>query len=220
MKKLLSTTLALAMLAGAMTVSAGAVYSDGPNSFTSANNADNSGNQNIDPRPTNHLDNAGIAATTGEKDEPVGEATIPVKLQTGGAGNITHVYAVTYDVTELNFTYGKGSNIIWNPETLQYETNGPGGGWGVSEQTITVTNYSDLPVKVTATVQNKTDNGITFTPDGPLELGTAAINGTTGTGKEQSGEIKVTATGTPIGSYTQEATKIADLLLTVTNNVA
>lgn len=222
MKRVLAIVTALAMLVSLMTVAASAAYSDGPNSFTSANTANNSGNKNVDPRPANHLDKAGVAAITGSNGEKVGqEATVEVKVKTGGAGDITHVYAVTYSTTELNFVYGQGSSVIWNPETLQYETIGAtGDGWTTDEQTITVTNYSDLPVKVEATVQNKTDAGVTINPGAALELDSAApASGTAGTGAAKSGTITVTLSGTPVGSYTDDFTKVGEILLKVTNNV-
>lgn len=205
MKRVLAAALALAMLMSLMTLNASAVYSTDGNNF----NTDNAGNSS----------SAGQTAVTGLAGEEVGSATVDVKIKTGGDGSITHVYAVSYDVTELQFTYGQGADIIWNPETLQYETSSAGGGWTADSQEIKVTNYSDLPVKIEAQVQNKNDAGVTITPDGPLELGTAATNGTAGKGEEQTGKITVTISGAPVGSYTSDYTKVAEILLTVTNNV-
>ncbi len=221
MKKVLATAMALAMLASAVTINAGAVYSDGPNSFTPANTANNTGNLNVDPRPANHLDKAGVAATTAANGESVGQATVDIKVKTGDAGSTIHVYAVTYSVTELNFQYGNAADIIWNPETLKYETvPSSGSGWTNPSQDITVTNYSDLPIKVEATVQNKTDAGVTITPDSTLELESAAPTGSTaGTGTAKTGTISVEVSGAPTGSYTDGFTKIGELLLKVTNNV-
>lgn len=207
MKCILAVVMTLAMLLGVMTVGASAKYMDDTNQITSENSAGNSST-------------AGVVAN-GTAGENVGSATVDVKIQTGKPGDTTHVYAVSYDVTELTFTYGSSAGLIWNPETLKYETKSNTGndGWTTNEQKITVTNYSDLPVKVTPTVQKQTEevDNVEIQVSSALELASAAPEQPTGTGTVQSGQITVTVSGDPIGYY-ETAGKIAKILLTVVNN--
>ena len=211
MKKALAAGMALAMLVSAMTVSAGAVYSTGGNNINTANNAQNSATAG------QIAGNGG----TGVDGEQVGTADVTVNLKTGAPGDVTHVYAVSYDVTELTFTYGAAAGKIWNPVSLQYETTTGSSDhrWTISEQSITVTNYSDLKVKVDATVNLTRESGnITITPaPSSLELASAAPADMSGTGKEKSGTITFTATGDPIGVY-ETATPIGTITLKVHNN--
>ena len=204
MKRVLSLALALCLLAGVLTVNAGAVYSKDGNNF----NTDNATNQST----------AGQVAVTGLNGEAVGEATVDVYLKTGAPGEVTHVYAVSYDVTELEFQYGNSASKIWNPETLRYETTGSSGGWNIATQTVTVTNYSDLPVKVTASISALSDTGVSIDTPEALELESAAPADMSQTGAEKSGELTFSMTGTPLGVY-ETRQKIGTITLTVVNNV-
>lgn len=209
MKKILATTLALAMLAGAMTVSAGATYKQDPNHFTT----DTSGL---------NKDNAGISANTAE--DPISEKTVTVNVITNQPGTTTNVYAVSYSATTLTFTYDMGGGKVWNPEELKYENTGTGGGWqanGVQE--LTVTNYSDLGVKVTAKV-NQTDMAeegavtVTATKKGDvateITLDSAYNSGNPSASQATSGTFEVKVDGTPTYEYTT-ATKLAEITLTL-----
>lgn len=204
MKRILAIGMALAMLVGTMTVSAGAAYSKSGNNF----NEDNA----------NNTTTAGEVAITGTNGEEIGSADITVNLQTGAPGEITHVYAVSYDVKELTFVYGSSAGKIWNPETLKYETVGNEDGWSTKNQIINITNYSDLPVKVEATINPFSDTGVSIDPPEALELESAAPADMTKPGEEQSGSLTFTMTGTPLGVY-ETATEIGTITLTVTNNV-
>ena len=203
MKRILAITMTLAMLLGLMTIGASATYMDDSNKITK-NDADNNSS-------------AGQAAT-GNENENIGAGTVDVKIQNGGAGSITHVYAVTYDVTELTFTYGDGSGQIWNPETLQYNTQGGSGGWTQDLQNITITNYSDLPIKVTPSFNQTAETGnVTVALGEALTLASAATGMEDGTGEAQKGTISVTVSGAPVGYY-DAAASIGTITLTVVGN--
>ena len=203
MKRILAITMTLAMLMSLMTVGAGATYLSDQNEFT-----ENTANNNS---------RAGEASLGGQ-DESVGEGSVDVKIQNGTAGDTTHVYAVTYDVTELTFTYGDGSGQIWNPETLQYNTLGGSGAWSQDSQNITITNYSDLPIKVTPSFNQTAETGsVKVTLGQALALSSAATGMEDGTGEAQKGTISVTVSGAPVGYYATAAS-IGTITLAVVGN--
>lgn len=201
MKKVLVTCMALAMLAGAMTVNAGATYKGDPNHLTvdNANNANTAGKA------------AGVSDTT---DTEIGKQTVPVKVQTVSDGGTTNVYAVSFSTTEVTFTWNNTATTIWNPETLKYETQNDTGSWKEANQIISVNNYSDVGIKVTpdTTRPASDDTGIILSVTDSLSLA-SAYDGTV-TGSVKSGDITVTVSGTPANTYL-DATKIADITLTV-----
>lgn len=209
--------LAAVMLAGGMTVSVNADYTaDGQNL-----NDDNA---------TENSSDAG-QKSNGLNDEEVSKTEIPVKLTTGGDGNLIHVYGISYDTAELSYTYGGSASVVWNPVTMTYEYDDSqkDGNWTNSEQTITVTNYSDLPVYVEAednidTEATGVELSYTYSPEsadtGKLALASAydGSDHTVGESKafEKTGTIKVTMSGIPTGAHT--ADEIGKVTLTVTGN--
>lgn len=204
MKRILALTLSLAMLAGLMTVSAGATYLSDPNHLTT----DNAGNTSTAGKA------AGVSDTTGTE---IGSKDVTVKLQTSSDGGTTHVYAVSFDTTEVTFTWSNTATTIWNPETLRYETTNDAGSWAADRQVITVNNYSDVAIKVEAdnAAPTSSDAGVTLSVSGPLELASAYDN--TATGSVKTGQITVTVTGEPETAY-PTATQIASFTLKVTRN--
>lgn len=233
MKRILALTLSLAMLAGLMTVSAGAVpavdnpYSDQENSFTNLNNAGNTGNTTVDG-PTNSLEHAGVVAGD-PGDTTIGTATGNVTINTGGSSDTTHVWAVTYNMPELHFTYSTDGARIWNPETLRYETTSGTGTWtGVSAR-IDVTNYSDLPVEVTATVNQTQETNVDldiYAADATADadtatftLASAADDMNNGVGTATTNYFTLAVSGRPNGSYDTtgyvDGFQIATVTLTV-----
>ena len=203
MKRILAAAVSLAMLVSLMTVGASATYMDDSNKITSNGAGNNS--------------SAGQAAI-GTENESLGIGTVDVKIKNGTAGGTTHVYAVTYDVTELTFTYGDGSGQIWNPETLQYNTLGGSGAWSQNSQNITITNYSDLPIKVTPSFNPTAETGnVTVALGEALALPSAATGMEDGTGEAQKGTISVTVSGAPVGYYATAAS-IGTITLTVVGN--
>lgn len=217
MKSNLVKVLAAVMLAGGMTVSVNADYTaDGQNL-----NDDNA---------TENSSDAG-QKSNGFNDEEVSKTEIPVKLTTGGDGDLIHVYGISYDMTELSYSYGGSASVVWNPVTMTYEYDDSqkDGNWTNSEQTITVTNYSDLPVYVEAednidTEATGVDLSYTYSPEsagtGKLALA-SAYNGSDHTvgesnASEKTGTITVAMSGIPTGEHT--ADEIGNVTLTVTGN--
>lgn len=122
-----------------------------------------------------------------------GVADIPEGASTSGnvvldLGTVNHRYAV--DVTFPTMTFKVGG-LTWNVNTMKYES----GGTTMSDQTltITITNYSDLPVNAAGTVgsiaEAATSAGIslTMTTDSATvaraTAGSADANGTAATAK-------------------------------------
>ena len=122
-----------------------------------------------------------------------GVPDIPEGASTSGdvvldLGTVNHRYAV--DVTFPTMTFEVGG-LTWNVNTMKYES----GGTTMSDQTltITITNYSDLPVNAAGTVgsiaEAATSAGIslTMTTDSATvaraTAGSADANGTAATAK-------------------------------------
>lgn len=202
MKKVLATAMALAMLASAVTINAGAVYSSDPNHLTS----DNAGNTSTAGTP---------AGTDDTPDTEIGSKDVTVKLQSVSTGGTTNVYAVSFSATELTFLWNNSATTVWNPETLKYETSNDNGSWSAASQAITVKNYSDVAIKVTPdkTAPTSSDAGVTLSVTDELSLASAYDNSQTGSVK--SGTITVTVTGSPKAAY-PTATEIAKFTLKVT----
>ncbi len=212
MKRILAITMALAMLVGAMTISAGATYKDDAKHLT-ADNAGNTGNY-------------GVVSDSYSASDTIGESTVPVKFDNGVSGSITNVYAVSFTPSELSFTYGGGARYIWNPEDQEYETVTPGGDtWTPVTNVITITNYSDLAVEIEAKFEK--DTGITeevaatftdsdtSTGDSKLSLASAvATNSLGATGNPTSGTFTVTFEGA-LNTLYPNGTKLGDITLTL-----
>lgn len=209
MKRVVTLALALCLVVSMSTMAAGAKYSEDPNHFTD----DNAGND----------DTAGIDASTVVGDE-IAKKEVTVHIKTTMPGSTTNVYAVSYSLTELTFTYNMGGAKIWNPEELKYETTGGAGTWSNDTQEITVTNYSDLSVKVSASVDQSgmaEEGVVTVTAEkksgggNELELASAYNSGTPSQSAATSGVFEVKVSGTPTYEYTAP-TKLAAITLTLT----
>ena len=211
MKKTLALTLSLAMLVGATTLSASAAYYDGKTEITFDNalttgNADHGGGKQ---------DSSPLA-----EGSTVGTGNVDVKIETSTSATITHVYAIAYSTTELSYTYG-ATNYVWNPEDQVYDLVSSGDTWSNNGgNTITVTNYSDLPVDVTATFQKETaiTDNITanFADSNTLKLASAVTDNTdiTSQGTPTSNTFTVSLTGSATKPY-GAGTKLGTITLTV-----
>lgn len=212
MKRVLTLFLALAMLAGVMTISAGAAgYAgdDGSNVtyVTAADNTAHGGGRQ----------QGNLAA-----GQTIGTSEIPVKVQIAKATSTTSVYAVSVDKTELSFTYGSQTSYVWNPEKLQYDVVTSGSNtWDPASQTITVTNYSDLPIDVTADYNQEANyTGLTAsfsssdTQTGTLKLATAS-KGLGQIGEAVTGTFEVTMSGTITTAIGTDPVKVGTITLTI-----
>lgn len=203
MKKVLATAMALAMLASAVTINAGATYLSDSNHLTD----NNAGNTSRAGTP------AGVDDTT---DTEIGSKEVTVKLQSSSTGGTTHVYAVSFSATELTFVWNNSATTVWNPETLKYETTNDEGSWVATSQVITVNNYSDVAIKVKPdnAAPTSSDTGVTLSVTND-ELSLASAYDNTAVGSVKSGTITVTVSGTPATAY-PAATEIAKFTLKVT----
>ena len=199
MRKFLSCMLVLCMVCSMLSVTAFAAYNDDPNHVTG--------------------DTAGNTSTAGEEagdpGDTIGSVDIPVYIETTESQNITHVYALSYDVDEVTFAFHAHTETIWNPETLEYEDTVTGT-WDATSQDITVKNYSDVDVKVTPSNTTPVDTGVTVTLSGAIELA-SAYNGTDAAASAKEGVITVTISGEPVAKYATK-TVLTTLTMTVTDN--
>lgn len=214
MKKVLVSTLALAMLVGAMTINAGAAY--GEKYSTDGNYFNN---------PDNAANSTQKGTTAGNPQSEIGTAEVPVKIKTQDTTDTGYVWAVSYDVTELQFTYVPSGTKIWNPDTLMYETPATGSWDQEGKAEIKVTNYSNVPINVTAEVTQTVETGrVTLdiydkaatTGDQDIALDSADAVMNQGVGTATSGVFTFTITGTPLATY-DDFTEIASVTLTVTD---
>lgn len=131
------------------------------------------------------------------KVTPVGENTGVTSFdptQTGGQDlnikvtDVTHKYAVdvTFNISVLTI----GGNITWDVNNMEYVVNGET--LTKTEQTIDVSNRSDLPVYAFATVtKTNTDDHLTVTADKNSATNNLTVNKAT---PKASGADKGTAT--------------------------
>lgn len=165
MKRILAIGMALAMLVGTMTVSAGAV------------DENVTYNASVSGYSQNTAHGGGVVEGDGyTPGTTIGTGSVDVMVQTATEPTITNVYSVGISTTTLTFNYGGAASYIWNPTDLRYEVIGNTGGDGTlwtatTGDTIEVTNYSDLPIEVEAsytadgTVTESDQIDVTLTPD-------------------------------------------------------
>ena len=215
MKKILATVMALALLISTMAISAAAAYypeGSAEIAYDGALATDN--DEHGGGKENNPKINSG---------ETVGTGSVDVNIQTGDGNTFTNVYAICYSTTELNFTYGSGLSYIWNPEKLAYEIDSTvSGNWTPSSNTITVTNYSDLPVDVEATyakgVDVAEDVSVSLnSADTTAELNLAAAatnpNNASSAGEAKSGTITVAVSGDLTKAYSK--TTLGTITMTI-----
>jgi len=200
-RKLLSATLALCLIMGCSTT---AFATD------------------ITPNTAGNSSTAGVEAAEGAANgDVVGTADIPVYVKTTIEDEVTNVYSVSYDATELTFEYEGTDNHIWNPETLEYEATHEGD-WTNPSQDITVSNYSDLPVLVTPSATDPTDTNLTVKLGAALALDSAynedeVIDNDASKASVKEGTINVSIEGTP-SVEAVSPTQVSTITLTVTDN--
>ena len=83
------------------------------------------------------------------------------------AGTTTNVVAAALDTTTINLDY-KHPTLIWDPVELKYvqtDTGEGAVGWTTPTATVTITNYSDIPLYGIAKVESKLTGAATLTLD-------------------------------------------------------
>ena len=81
-------------------------------------------------------------------------ATISITVN---AGEVQHRYAVDVEYTDISLSIS-GGNLTWDVNKLEYVANDGGTGLEDTKSDVTVTNYSDLPVYITAAIDDKDAN--------------------------------------------------------------
>lgn len=121
-------------------------------------------------------------------------------------------YSVDLRWTDMTFTYTKEDTHIWNAADHSYKTRSRGG-WDKTRASITVTNHSNVDVRVLITYTPVGDTGITGTlknASGTLKAGVVGDYG---------GADSMTATlvisGKPTDTVTAAGIKIGSLKVTI-----
>ena len=121
-------------------------------------------------------------------------------------------YSVDITWTDMNFTYTRSQTHTWNPKNHSYKTT-TRNKWTDQEATITVTNHSNVDVRVKIAFEPVEGTGIT----GVLKNASQKLKaGETG---NYAGADSMTATltvrGTPTEQIGAEETKIGDIVVTI-----
>lgn len=217
MKKLLRLALA-SVFAVTMVLNVSAVYDPG----TSSTNMTPDIAISHDKNPADNI--ADTAAGIHANESAAEQKEIPINA-TIKAGGTQHVLAASVDKTTLEFTYSKGG-LIWDPVRLEYVSQGTDTAWSSADPTITVTNYSDVDVTVTAAVKSLDDPAVQFTVSNDGKSATAPCSvtipsawdrpsSTAGVGQAKSNTFTVSALGTPTHADSPDAFQIAALTLTL-----
>lgn len=121
-------------------------------------------------------------------------------------------YSVDLSWSDMTFTYTKEETHIWNAKEHSYKTRSSGK-WDKTRASITVTNHSNVDVKVIITYTPAEDTGIT----GVLKNGTGTLDA--GAVGDYEGADSMTATlvisGIPTEKITESETKIGSLKVTI-----
>lgn len=154
-----------------------------------------------------------VAAGTPEGEYTGQSSQVDVNIQLND--DLIHMYSVDINFpAQLLFTYNTGTGK-WDSEKFNYvDTNGVVG-WTIPDNTITIDNYSDLPVNYTITSLDVVNTygalSVGFSnPTGSLAAcapGDLAPQGTSST---------VTLTGTPNEALTETAVKLGVIKVTIT----
>jgi len=121
-------------------------------------------------------------------------------------------YCVDISWTDMTFTYTDAQTHIWNPSDHSYKTTSKGS-WDKTKATVTVTNHSNVDVRVKITFEPVEDTGIT----GVLKNASRKLKA--GEAGNYDGADSMTATltikGTPTELVTASGIKIGDLVVSI-----
>lgn len=121
-------------------------------------------------------------------------------------------YCIDISWTDMTFTYTDAQTHIWNPSDHSYKTTSRGS-WDKTKATVTVTNHSNVDVRVKITFESVEGTGIT----GVLKNASRKLKA--GEAGNYEGADSMTATltikGTPSELVTAAGTKIGDLVVSI-----
>ena len=142
----------------------------------------------------------------------IGSREIDVKAKYTVVSTTPASYSVVLQWTDMTFTYTREDTRIWNPLTHTYKT-GSRSGWDKTRGSITVTNHSNVDVKVTVAYLPEPDTGV----KGILKNASAKLKA--GIVGDYKGADSMTATltvsGTPEETVTAAGTKVGKLRITI-----
>ena len=142
----------------------------------------------------------------------IGSREIDVKAKYTVVSTTPASYSVDLQWTDMTFTYTREDTRIWNPLTHTYKT-GSRSGWDKTRGSITVTNHSNVDVKVTVAYLPEPDTGV----KGVLKNASAKLKA--GIVGDYKGADSMTATltvsGTPEETVTAAGTKVGKLRITI-----
>lgn len=142
----------------------------------------------------------------------VGSREIDVNAKFRSVSTTPASYSVDLQWTDMTFTYTKEDTHIWDPLNHAYKTRSRTG-WDRTRGTVTVTNHSNVDVRVT----------VSYTPLGGMGVAGTLKNASgrlkAGTVGDYSGADSMTATltisGTPSEDITESGTKVGSLKITI-----
>lgn len=142
----------------------------------------------------------------------IGSREIDVKAKYTVVSTTPASYSVDLQWTDMTFIYTREDTRIWNPLTHTYKT-GSRSGWDKTRGSITVTNHSNVDVKVTVAYLPEPDTGV----KGILKNASAKLKA--GIVGDYKGADSMTATltvsGTPEETVTAAGTKVGKLRITI-----
>ena len=141
----------------------------------------------------------------------IGSKEIDVKAKYQVTSTTPASYSIDLRWSDMTFTYTKAETHIWDPLTHTYKT-GSQSGWDSTKGTVTVTNHSNVDVKVTVEYLPEPDTGV----KGVLKNASAKLKA--GVINDYAGADSMTATLTVSGTPKEMATattKIGKLRITI-----
>ena len=142
----------------------------------------------------------------------IGSREIDVKAKYKVISNTPASYSVDLQWTDMTFPYIREDTRIWNPQTHTYKT-GSKSGWEQTRGTITVTNHSNVDVRVTVEYLSEPDTGI----KGVLKNAKAKLKA--GVVGDYKGADSMTATltvsGKPTKTLTEDGSNVGKLRITI-----
>jgi hypothetical protein len=142
----------------------------------------------------------------------IGSKEIDVKAKYSVVSNTPASYSIDLSWTDMTFTYTRMDTHIWDPLTHTYKT-GSKSGWDKTRGSITVTNHSNVDVRVEVTYLPEPDTGI----KGILK--NASVTLKAGVVGDYAGADSMTATltvsGTPKDIANATEAKVGKLRITI-----
>lgn len=153
-----------------------------------------------------------LACTVPSASAKANSKSIDVTAKTASMSVTPVCYSVDIVWSDMTFTYTKENIHTWNASNHSYRTS-TRGSWDKTQATITVTNHSNVDVKVKITYTPVEGTGIT----GVLKSGSAKLKaGALGEYENaDSMTAKLTIRGTPTDAVTEEGVTVGSILVTI-----